>query len=388
MLRSVAFMSDKVYRQLKDFADDCIECGVCLQACSLLDGLGLTPGEIAAQVSHGEANDETIQAIQRCALCGLCSQSCLVNLNPSEMMRASREILVQQGKILLDDYELMQVDRDWNFFSLYRSTFNIQFEDLYVDKYDTLFFPGCTLASYAPELTRSIHAWLQDHGMQVGFTEMCCGKPLISIGLEDRTRQMLDGLREQMQTAGAKRLVTACPNCFHLLKQYLGDLELISLYDLLREDGIRVDGEEMFTVHDSCPDRYDAVAGPQIRALLSGHPLVEMEHYGKDTICCGSGGIVSMIDPDLSEERARTRMAEFKSTGAARCVTACMACAHRLARVVDDGQVVHCLELVFGKYVDYPQLAANLQVMWEGEWGEYNMYRLSQAKLITGKKTE
>jgi len=380
--------NSKVYRQLKDFADDCIDCGVCVQACSLLDDLGLTPGEIAAQVSSGEASDETIQAIQRCALCGLCSQSCLVNLNPSEMMRASREILVQQGKILLDDYDLMQVDRDWNFFSLYRSTFDIRFDDLYVDKYDTLFFPGCTLASYAPELTRSIHAWLRQRGMQIGFTEMCCGKPLISIGLEERTRQLLGGLREQMQAAGAKRLVTACPNCLHLLKEYLGDLELVSLYDLLREAGIRVQGEERLTVHDSCPDRYDMTTGPQIRALLSGHPLVEMKHHGKDTICCGSGGIVSMIDPELSDERARARMAEFEASGADRCVTACMACAHRLARGSSAEQVVHCLELVFGISVDYAQLAANTQAMWEGEWGAYNLYRLSQAQLMTGKKFE
>ena len=95
-----------------------------------------------------------------------------------------------------------------------------------------------------------------------------------------------------------------------------------------------------------------------------------------------------MIDPELSEERARERMAEFEATGADRCVTACMACAHRLARGSSEGHVVHCLELVFGIPVDYAQLAANTQAMWEGEWGEYNLYRLSQAQLITGKKNE
>jgi hypothetical protein len=33
--------------------------------------------------------------------------------------------------------------------------------------------------------------------------------------------------------------------------------------------------------------------------------------------------------------------------------------------------------------VDYDQLAANVHAMWEGEWGEYNRYCLSQARIVT-----
>jgi Fe-S oxidoreductase len=358
---------------------------VCLNACELLNDLGMTPDEIAQKVFSDQVSDNLLSAIQRCDLCGRCGEGCLVNLNPADMFRAAREVLMRRGVTLPDDYDVMLVDQDWNFFSLYRSTFNIQFDDLYLDKYDTLFFPGCSLASYAPELTRAVHSWLQGQGMRVGFTEKCCGKPLSSIGLEERARNLLDGIREEMQTAGAKRLVTACPNCHYLLKEQLGGVELVSLYDLLREAGIQVQGDERFTVHDSCADRYDMAIGTQIRALLSSHPLVEMEHHGKDTLCCGSGGIVSTVAPKLAEQRARKRVAEFSDTGADRCVTACMSCAHRLARVSSEGNIVHCLELVFGIPVDYSQLAANIQSMWKGEWGEYNLSRLSQAKLITGK---
>ena len=379
-------MSDKVYIQLKDFEEACIQCGACMQACSWLEDLGMMPGEIAQEVLEGEQSEEFVQALQRCALCGLCSQSCVEELNPADMIQAAREVLMAQGKIVLDDYDLMQVDRDWNFFSLYRTTYDIQFDDLVVDKYDTLFFPGCTLGSYAPALTRKIHAWLQEQGMEVGFTDMCCGKPLISIGLEERTRQLLDGLADQMKAAGAARLVTACPNCLHLLSKYLPEIECISLYDLLREAGVRVEGDERLTIHDSCPDRYNMVVGNQIRFLLEGHPLEEMEHHGTETICCGSGGIVSMIDPELSKERAVQRLDEFADTGASRCVTACMACAYRLARASTEDNIVHFLELVFDEHVDYAHLAAELQAMWEGEWGEYNQYRLSQAQIITGKE--
>ncbi|MCB2180308.1 (Fe-S)-binding protein [bacterium] len=377
-------MDEKIYLHLQDFADDCIQCGECLQVCSWLDDLGLTPGEIAEKVVGGDVDEAFVQSLQRCALCGLCSQMCAVDLNPAEMFQMSREVLVQQGKIVLDDYDLMQVDRDWHYFSLYRSTYEIKFNDLYADQYDTLFFPGCTLASYAPELTRTVHAWLQQQGYQMGFTEMCCGKPLASIGLEKRAKQLLNRLQDQMQAAGATRLVTACPNCLHTLGKYLEGVELISLYDLLNEAGVHVEGAETLTVHDSCPDRYELEVGPQIRQLLSGHALPEMEHHGSETICCGSGGIVSMIDPELSEERAHLRMDEFDTTGAERCVTACMACAYRLARAASPEKIVHCLELVFDQRVDLAAVAGQLKAMWEGEWGEYNQYRLTNAKIITG----
>lgn len=379
-------MLKKSKKRLEDFQDQCIHCNACLMVCDLLDDLGLSPAEIAGEVLSGQPEDETVQAIQRCALCGLCSQECLVNLNPAEMMMAAREVLMESGVISAQDYEVMQVDRDWNYFSIYRSTYEIAFDDLHADQYDTLFFPGCTLASYAPELTRDIHAWLVERGMQVGFTEACCGKPLISVGLEERGRRHLEGIRAQMRAAGANRLVTACPNCLHLLGEYLDDVELISLYDLLLEAGIKLEGGERFTVHDSCPDRYQTAVGRDVRALLSGHPLVEMEHHGENTICCGSGGIISMIDPELSEERAGRRMDEFAATGAERCVTACMACSHRLARAAGDRDVVHCLELVFDRAVDYAQVAANTRAMWEGEWGNYNLYRLSRAKIVTDQE--
>ena len=127
-------MNDKIYIHLQDFADDCIQCGACLQACSWLDDLGLTPGEIAEKVVSGEYDEAFIRSLQRCALCGLCSQICTEELNPAEMIQASREVLMEQGKIVLDDYDLMQVDRDWHYFSLYRSTYDINFDDLYADK--------------------------------------------------------------------------------------------------------------------------------------------------------------------------------------------------------------------------------------------------------------
>jgi len=178
--------------------------------------------------------------------------------------------------------------------------------------------------------------------------------------------------------------VTACPNCYYHLSGFLPGIEVLSLYDLMVKNGLELKGEQPLSIHDSCPDRYDLGVGEDIRKLLVGYTQIEMEHTGKNTICCGSGGIVSMIDPELCQERAILRMKEWDNTKTEHCVTACMACAHRLARASNPGNVIHILELVFNIPVDYAQIDHNAQAMWEGKQGKNNLARLSQSRLMSG----
>ncbi len=350
--------------------------------------MGATPGEVARAVLGGQVDEPLKAALLRCALCGLCSQSCLVNLNPAEMVAAARETLMQRGQVAPEEYDIMLVDRDWHYFTIYRDTYGIDYADLAAERYDTLFFPGCTLSSYSPPLTRAAYGWLAGQGMRLGFSDLCCGKPLVSIGLRERKDRLLGHLLRQMRAAGARRLVTACPNCYYQMAGQLGEMEVVSLYALMREAGVTAGAGRRLTVHDSCPDRYTGAVGRDVRSLLAGGSLVEMEHHGAETICCGSGGIVSMIDPELCEERAHQRMEECDRSGAEACVTACMACSHRLAKAAQAGKVIHALELIFAQTVDYAQVQANVQAMWAGEWGEYNLYRLAHAvSIVQGEES-
>ena len=370
---------NRANKTLEKFSDECIQCGVCLNTCALLNDLGLSPGEIAEAIFQDQVDAACLAAIQRCDLCGHCSQECLVNLNPADLIKAARQVLIQKGRIDPEAYDVMLVDRDWNFFSIYRDTYDIRFDDMMTDRFETLFFPGCTLTAYAPELTRAAFNWLQRQGLQVGFTDMCCAKPLDSIGLSFEANNYLNRLRALLSASGAQQIITACPNCeTHLRTIQIPNIEIRSIYSMMVESGIHLSGNYRLTFHDSCPDRYGSENPQDVRAILSGYQQVEMASWGKDTICCGSGGIVSMVDPDLCSSRSLRRMAEFTASGADTCVTSCMACAHRLARVADPDQVRHCLEYVFGIRVDYAQVELNTRKMWEGSQGELNMQRLAQ----------
>ncbi len=369
-----------VSRTIRAAAEDCENCGACTAMCAMLGDLGLSPAEIAELLLKGEVDERLLAAIQRCDLCGRCAQDCPAGILPGELFLAARQMLVENGCISPTDYDVMLVDRDWNFFTIYRDTYGIRYDDLRAERGETLFFPGCTLASYAPELTRAAYAWLRDQGGSLGFTDLCCGKPLASIGLRAEEERLLARLRAEIASCGAREIVTACPNCeAHLRAAQLPGVEVKSLYALLAEKGVRLHGTEKLTFHDSCPDRCDGRNPRDVRGLLAGFSQVEMPSRGKDTICCGSGGIVSAVDPDLCAGRAARRLVEFSASGADVCVTSCMACAHRLARAGDPGRVRHCLEYVFDVSVDYDQVERNAGQMWEGAQGEVNRARLAAA---------
>ena len=379
-------MKDKDHhKKLHLASQDCSRCGTCVDSCELLGGLGLRPGEIARTIIGDEVHNDTIAAVQRCDLCGLCGQNCKAGLDLSETMLAARTVLHHQGKLPVECYEVALVDRDWNIFSLYRATYAIDYTDLKREQYKALFLPGCSLGSFAPELTRATYQWLVSQGIDAGFSELCCGEPLGNMGLKQRADQYSHYLGEMLRKAGADTIITACPGSFGYLTKSLPEVKVVSLYRLMKEAGIRVTTGERLTVHDSCADRrsYGPKAGQDLRQMLEGNELTEMKHYGKKSICCGSGGVVSLVDPELFLKRARRRLGEFEETGAHRLITACMTCVYTLSQVSEPYQVAHFLELAFGITVNQVQILENLYAMWEGEPGEANQARFLQACCFT-----
>ncbi len=379
---------------LKQFTEKCISCGLCLKECEVLSGLNLSPAKIAEILST--QNNHSIdfkEAIQKCSLCGLCSHNCPLNLPTNELMLAARQLLVSGQMVNSDDYRVLHVDHEHHLFSLFRKTWQIDYQKLHRKPSPVLFFPGCTLSSYAPRLTRTAYYWLQQQGMKVGLNEQCCGLPLKSIGLFERHLQHTKRLEKEFTDAGVKQIVTACPNCFYHLQGKFDGIEVRSLYQLLADAGIRVaaiDGP--VTVHDSCPDRHSGQIGRSVRTLLDTNTKVEMPHHKESTICCGAGGLVSMVDAQLSNQRAATRLEEIRQSDTNYCVSSCMGCVKRLQSVqaelsagnkgkekpLPQPQVVHILELVFNMRIKHDELQQQLELMWRDERGEQNIQLLTE----------
>ena len=356
-------MSEEAARNyLTDVADTCISCGLCTGLCDVLCLDDLTIGEVAERALAGVtgADDPAARAVARCSLCGLCCVDCPVGINSHEAMTAGREVLASAAALT---YEHLFSGREFGVFAAYRRAYSISYADLWRDRCDTIYFPGCSFSCYAPGLVRKVHAWLEEQGESVGVIDSCCGVTYRLAGLPDRIPGHLSQLAAQIAQTGARRLVAQCPHCYFELKRSLSDVEVVGLSSLLAEAGVMVSGPEVLTGHDPCPDREARITWKNHRRMFSGHPLVEMEHRGARTICCGSGGLVGAVDPDLCDSRATTRIAEFRASGAEFLLTTCGNCAQVLSAAARPGEVSHYLEWVFDERVDWADVQRKLEAL-------------------------
>jgi fumarate reductase (CoM/CoB) subunit B len=370
---------------LGNVQNNCNGCQACSSACPLLTELGglggLTLPEIAEQVAEGQPSEQVRNFIQKCTLCGRCTRHCPSAVDVPAMVTAARTVLAESTPAGLELYRPVWVDYDWNIFTIYRDTYHIDYRDLIKDKCEALFFPGCTLPCYAPELTRASFEWLSERSGDVGLLPACCGIPLVQMGAAERAAEYMAALRQTVNATGARRIVTVCPTCHcHLQGQPLpAGTEVVSIYQLMVEDGVHapVSRGRKITFHDSCPERRVKLGG-YMRELLGDYDVVEMVHSGAESICCGSGGLVGITDPAACSRQAEVRMAEFRQVVVALCVTSCVTCALTLSAVA-PGKVRHILELVFNLPVDYAEIQRRSEAMWQGEPGKVNFRRLAEA---------
>jgi heterodisulfide reductase subunit D len=54
--------------------------------------------------------------------------------------------------------------------------------------------------------------------------------------------------------------------------------------------------------------------------------LVEMEHNRDQCKCCGGGGNLEMVDPELTAALAQEKIKEIQATGAETVITSCQQC--------------------------------------------------------------
>lgn len=335
-------------------------------------------------------------------MCGTCTCSCPTGVDARSVFASLREVLAQVGATTMVGFESTQVDKEWHIFSVYRAVHGIGYADLPSWESarelgsDTLFFPGCTLASYAPELTREVFSFLQDRGLNPVISIDCCGSPLKSGGLGERVRAYKSDMVRRAREAGIAKVVFVCPGCrdeFSETEESAG-MELIALPQLLADAGVRVGKDRVLAaagsaagaapraaVFDSCHDRDGAFGGP-LRSLFEEGALCELPHRGQRALCCGAGGAVSLVDPDLCARRAhRILDDEASSAGAAVLISNCPTCSYTFAAQLradartgaDDAPVrsLNYLELAFENGFDWDLAFYQLESMWSGEYGAW-----------------
>ena len=320
----------------REIGAQCSECGVCRKCCTFLKHYG-TPKYISTHFDFSTSRDQAIA--YECSLCGLCTAICPEKLDPSALFLEVRRRCVEDGNFDTSVYRTILGYEKRGTSSLF-SWYGLP------EGCDTIFFPGCTLPGTRPGVTTDLFRQLQKIIPTVGLVLDCCAKPSHDLGRTTHFQSLFYKMSRYLANRGIRTVLTACPNCTKIFRQYGHDLTVRTVYELIHAEGnctaAPVNGKT-FTVHDPCALREDLPTQQAVRAMLAemGHSMVEMEHRGERTLCCGEGGMVGAINPKRARAWAAIR---GKEAGDRQIVTYCAGCTGYLNRVVPT---VHITDLLY-----------------------------------------
>jgi len=212
---------------------------------------------------------------------------------------------------------------------------------------EVLFWVGCSgsFDQRAQKITKAFATILSKVGIKyaiLGKEEMCTGDPARRAGNEFMFQMMAYQNIQTLNGYGIKKIVTACPHCFNILKNEYpalgGNYEVIHhatfLQQLINEGKIKMNEEGSFkgkkiTYHDSCylgraNNIYEA---PRKVLEALDINLVEMKRCKSNGLCCGAGGAQMFKEEEKGDVRVNVeRTREALETNAEVVAAACPFC--------------------------------------------------------------
>jgi Fe-S oxidoreductase len=374
----VATIDQLTWKQNLDLYS-CVVCGNCQELCPAnLSGKKLNPKkviqdlkkhllkvgpELVAAKAKGEpapANPNVplaenvilLDEIWACTTCGACDEVCPVWVDHIDKIVDLRRNLVMEQSSLPETAEgaLRSIEdrgHPWRGTTLSRTDWaeGLDIKVLADDSdVDILFWVGCTeaLEERSTKVAQSVAKLLKAAGINfgiLGVEESCCGEPARRLGNEYLFQMQAEKNIEILKNYGVKRIVTACPHGYNILKneypQFGGNYEVIHhtelIYQLLKEGKLKVkkNRNELVTYHDACYlGRYNDIYNQprQIIRSIPGLDMVEMERNRRRAFCCGGGGGHMWLEEQEGNRINEMRTEQAMETRAQTVVTACPLC--------------------------------------------------------------
>ncbi len=352
--------------------DACVKCGSCVEVCpvytqnqqleatmggvytSLKSVIKKTyglPGMFSGAKNSEEALKKYSDDPYLCTLCGRCAVECPAFIDTKQVRTGLRGFMVEKGHYPPPVDQLAQtLDRVHNIIgepgedrAAWVQALAEPPKDMFQrEKAKVVYFTGC-VASYFPMTKRIPQSFVQildKAGVDftlLGGEEWCCGFPLIAAGMRKKAETYMEHNLEKVRERGAESVVFACPSCYHTWTEAHASGNSLQLFHstqfikkLIDEGKIRFKEKiTRVTYHDPCDlGRASGVYEPprEILRAIPGVELVEMEGNRDRCKCCGGGGNLEMVRPDLSAAMALAKIEEIKATGADMVITACQQC--------------------------------------------------------------
>jgi Fe-S oxidoreductase len=349
-------------------------CDFCRNYCDLTTYFNKWPlrirDEIMATTLPGSAEVKATPAkrlLSTCNQCGLCKETCPEDIDLGGLILAGRRSMHRQRKApwVFHDFWLRDMDfANSDEAALARPAAGADMmtgadsaagigikpaadpeagaASLYA------FFPGCQLGAGDPESVESAYAYLVSKRPDTGLLLRCCGAPAEWSGDEEKHREEVETIRAQWEALGRPTLILACPACMKKFKQYMRDIPVISLYEVLADWGVdppRAEDPAVCAVFDACAARHEKGMKAAVRRLArqAGYRLTPLPRNDANARCCGYGGQPGVANPGYADFVARERIGESDAP----YITYCVNCRDIFAKA--GKEAVHILELVFGR---------------------------------------
>ncbi|MEJ2696061.1 MAG: (Fe-S)-binding protein [Candidatus Sulfobium sp.] len=352
--------------------DACTQCGQCLRHCPVQDVTGnpsISPPEkirvfrefikategLKARL-FGKGVDPRLiadfsKAIYECTTCGACGQNCSVGIFTQRLWPALRREMVRRGlgpfgsQAEIPDHVLKTGNP-------YNKPVDERFSPWFpegmkvAEKAEIGYYAGCTGSYSAMPMVKGDVTVLDAIGdpftMLTAEEEVCCGFPLFITGQHDLLRDLTKRLVGAYKAKGVKTLLCSCPCCVNIMSRdwpafYGSDLPFrirhitqfvaaaVRAGKLTFTEGMK----ERIIYHDPCYLSRGVGVIEEPREVLRSIPgveVLEFEHHGLESRCCGAGGAARKTFEENASAMARLTIDEAVDKKADRLILSCPAC--------------------------------------------------------------
>ncbi len=336
-----------------------------------------------------------IDRLATCTTCLACEASCASNVPVTEIIQAAKEQAVEEaGASTAGAAISFMLKHPAVFRALARlapialhytggsikgrgisSEFGAQSEKLKVhrsrkagnkrepQKGTVIFFPGCAINNFQPDIGISVRRVLNAIGYKVVVPDglQCCGRPLLSLGDHKGAAALAAHNSRIFAGLEADAIVTACASCGLTFKKEYPKLlrpgmkrpAVFDIHEFLADklgDARLAFLQKNITVHDPCHLGRGQGISKTMRDLLCGIPGITIQEMQDADRCCGFGGIMRVTHRGLSDGIAEEKVKNIIATNASVVATGCPGCRMQitdaLCRAGSEVAVLHPIQIL------------------------------------------